>query len=622
MQIFKKVSLQVVGLMLFWVLLFDFQRIIFSIHHWDKLAEISWLEWLLTFVYSIKVDVSMAAYLTVLPLLLSVIHLIFQKKWTKFLARFILLFEALIVVLIHAGEINAYTEWNHKLTSRVFMHLSNPDEVFRTADQSMTLWFIVYSILEWTFAYRMMKWLLKFDFSSVLAKKLPKIVVGTLSFIIYIPVLFLIMRGGIQPIPLNIDGAYFSRKPIVNDLSVNSTYFFINSYILYSNSDLDKYMPDISLDVATKIVDEMYDFPKEHSISILENEKPNVVFVILESWAAEAVGVLNGGNGATPYFDELTKKGLLFTQIYSVSNTSEKGNSAIFSGYPAIPGLAITSHPEKHRKIATLNEDLKMWGYNSNYIFSGDLKYGNIGSYFMEHGFDDVKDEKDFPRDLERGKLNYFDEDLYSIFLKRINNSKEPFLQCAFTGSTHSPYDYPKSGKEPWTGDEANFMNSVVYADKSLHDFVENCKNQPWFDNTLFVFVADHGHGTPNVMGAHSNDFYRIPLLIWGKPLKKDFEGKRIDKVGSQVDIPATLLYQMGGDISRYPWSKDLLNPNVPEFAFHTIIEGYGFVTDKGKLAFHNGMNGYLTEEYEGSDEDIQKSKAFLKMVYESYKNL
>lgn len=251
-----------------------------------------------------------------------------------------------------------------------------------------------------------------------------------------------------------------------------------------------------------------------------------------------------------------------------------------------------------------------------------DLKYGNIGSYFMEHGFDDVKDEKDFPKNIKRGKLNYFDEDLYKILLKRINNSKEPFLQCAFTGSTHSPYDYPKRDPQTWTGDEANFMNSVVYADKSLHQFVEDCKGQPWFDNTLFVFVADHGHGTPKVMQAHQNEFYRIPLLVWGTPLKKEYKGKTIDKVGSQVDIPATLLYQMRGDVSRYPWSKDLLNPNVPQFAFHTIIEGYGFVSDKGKIAYHNGMKDYLSEEYEGSDEDIEKSKAFLKMVFESYKEL
>src|SRR5690554_7970402 len=80
------------------------------------------------------------------------------------------------------------------------------------------------------------------------------------------------------------------------------------------------------------------------------------------------------------------------------------------------------------------------------------------------------------------------------MFLDKINQQDEPFIECAFTGSTHSPYDYPGHNKPKWTGAEKNFMNSVIYADQCLSDFIDSAKQQPWYENTLFVIVADHGH--------------------------------------------------------------------------------------------------------------------------------
>ena len=357
---------------------------------------------------------------------------------------------------------------------------------------------------------------------------------------------------------------------------------------------------------------------------IFSNKRPNLVFVILESWAAEAVGCLSETKGGTPNFDALSKEGLLFTNMYSTSSTSEIGNSSIFSGNPAIPEISISLQPEKHRKLRSINQDLQDWGYSSGYIFSGDLKYGNIGGYFMDHDFQDVKDENDFPSGLERGKLNYYDEALYELFIDRIDKSKEPFLQCAFTGSTHSPYDHPTHPSQNWEGPESSFMNSVIYADACIKDFVTECKKKDWFDNTIFVFVADHGHASPKIQSPHKNAFYRIPMLIWGKPLKHQYRGTTIDKIVSQADIAATLMNQLGGDISHYPWSKDMLNPNVPEFALHTVIRGFGWVTDKGSMVYSMEANKVVNSNFSTKEEqaEIEKGNAFLNEIYQDYKNL
>ncbi len=437
-------------------------------------------------------------------------------------------------------------------------------------------------------------------------------------------IFFLVARGGWQQIPINIDSAYFTNNHVANDLSVNSLYYFGNSYLLYNKSEIDEFLPKMDVDRADSITAELFTYSRAHENYVLRDKKPNVVFIIMESWAAEAIGCLSETKGATPNFDALAEEGILFTNLFATGSTSEIGNSSIFSGYPGLPEISISNQPEKHRKLHSLNEDFQDWGYSTHYIFSGDLKYGNIGGYFMDHGFQDVKDENDFPKDMPRGKLNYYDEDLYDILIERINNSKGKFLHCAFTGSTHPPYDYPKKGRQDWKGNEEDFMNSIIYADECLADFIKKAKKQSWFKNTLFVFVADHSHSTPSTPVPYTGEYYRIPLLLWGEPLKKEFRGKRIDKLGSQSDIAATLLYQMEGDPSRYPWSKDLLNPEAPEFALHTIIRGYGWHTSKGFFTYQMEQKQYIQNTYKPEDfeEEKEKGHAFLTSVYQAYKRL
>ena len=333
---------------------------------------------------------------------------------------------------------------------------------------------------------------------------------------------------------------------------------------------------------------------------------------------------MNNTKGITPNFDKLASQGLFFSNIFACGGTSEIGNSSIFSGYPALPEISLTMQPDKHRKIHTINQDLKILGYSSNYLFSGDLKYGNIGSYFIDHGFDLVEDEKVFSNKLNRGKLNYFDQDLYSLLVKKTNKLKEPFLQCAFTGSTHSPYDHPKKKNQNYVGPEADYMNSLIYGDECLGNYMKQCRKQKWFKNTIFVFVSDHGHPSPACPDPSVKQYFRIPLLIWGEPLKNEYCGKKMEKIGSQADIAATILYQMGGDLSRYPWSKDLLNPHVPEFALHTINRGYGWVSNKGNLVYQMETRTYREKTYKKEDEkqEIKKCHSFLTQFYKNYKSL
>lgn len=624
-NIIKQLLIRIVLLFLFWILLFDFQRIIFTFHNFDKFSDVGFLTWIGAFFYSLRLDLATAGYLSFIPVVFLIIATIWQQKWARILFSTKLLLEVLVCAFIHAGEVNAYPEWNHKLTGRVFMHLSHPDEVVRTADYGMTFWFIVYATLETLFAIFIQKKFFRFE--NATAKK--GIALNLVYSAVFIPVTvgtsFLLARGGLQPIPINTDAAIFSNNYAVNDLSVNSVYFFGKSYLLYNRTNIDEFIPKVSAEQAQLTQKELYDYPLEHSNYFLSNKRPNIVFIVLESWTANAIGSLTDVETATPNFDQLTKDGLLFTNLYGVASTSEIGNSAIFSGYPGIPEVSITMQPEKSRKIPCLNQDLKQWGYSSGYLFSGDLKYGNIGSYFTDHGFDVVEDENDFPSDLPRGKLNYYDEDLYKQLILRMNKLKEPFLQCGFTGSTHSPYDFPSSKKyQKFEGVEGKFQNSLLYADECLLQFLQNAKNEDWYKNTLFVFVADHGHASNYQQNPSASAFNRIPCLIYGEPLKQEYRGKRIDKLGSQIDIVRTLLYQMGGEYQKYNWSKDLMNPQAPDFALHAIIRGYGWVRPTGNFTYLMENKVYIENTFPAAsfDKELQHCHSLLSLIYEEFKNL
>lgn len=625
MKAIGKISLKLAALFLFWILVFDFQRILFSIHNWNKFSEVSFLEYLGVFVHSIRLDLAMAAILSAIPLIFLSVYLLWSNKWFKRLFILVLLMEVVICAFIHAGEINAYPEWNHKLTSRVFMHLSNPDEVFKTADYGMTIWFIVYSLFEIVFGWKLMQWMFFRKETEIAFQGWKKAVTAVVVIPVFLGASLLLARGGFQQIPINIDAAYFSKNYTTNDLSVNSTYFFMKSYLLYNRSEIDEFISDMSQEEAEKLLQDFYDYPLEHDRYFLQNERPNIVFIILESWTANAIGSLTGEPSATPHFDQLTKEGILFTHLYATGGTSEIGNSSIFSGYPALPEISISMQPDKHRKLPCFNEDLKQFGYSSNYLFSGDLKYGNIGGYFTDHGFDVVEDELDFPSHYKKGKLNYKDEDFYKVLLQKMNGLQEPFMQCGFTGSTHSPYDHHDRVKfNQFSGEEGVFMNSMVYADEELWKFLEKSKQEKWYKNTLFVLVADHGHASNKVQNPSLSAYFHVPLLLIGEPIKAEYRGKQISTFGSQSDIVRTLLYQMHGNYKRYIWAKDLMNPSAPEFALHTLSRGYGWVTPKGNFSYHMDGNQYLDNSFSDEELKVQRKRcdAFMSLIYKEYKEL
>jgi phosphoglycerol transferase MdoB-like AlkP superfamily enzyme len=164
----------------------------------------------------------------------------------------------------------------------------------------------------------------------------------------------------------------------------------------------------------------------------------------------------------------------------------------------------------------------------------------------------------------------------------------------------------------------------MIYADEELHNFLESCKKEKWYKNTLFVIVADHGHTTPVNSDPNQGVYFHIPLLFFGEVLKPEWRGKINETICNQHDIVGTLLAQMKGDVTRYPWSKNILNPTTKSFALHTVTRGYGWINQDGDFSYNLDLKDYLNQNIP-QDKMPQASrdcKGYLVELYKNFKSL
>jgi phosphoglycerol transferase MdoB-like AlkP superfamily enzyme len=439
------------------------------------------------------------------------------------------------------------------------------------------------------------------------------------------PLLPIGVRGGLQQISINQSESYFSKHDILNLAAVNSGWNLAHSVIANykaMNKNPFHYYPD---KVVLNEVKKIYITPCDSTLKVLKNERPNIVMIIFEGWSADLVPELGGDEGVTPFFNGLVKDGILFTDLYASGTRSQQGMSAIFSGYPAEPYSTITNEPEKYVKLPSIVKKLDSCGYFTSYYFGGDLNYGNMKGYIYNNHFDIIKEGADLDASLPRGKLGVHDEYTLPVFLAEINKEKQPFFSCLFTLSTHSPYDQNMGKPITRYSVESNYANAAYYSDNCLKKFFEEAKKKSWYSNTLFVFISDHGRHTFKNRDFYTAAYHKIIFMLYGDVIRDEYRGMKINKTGSQVDLSATLLPQLGLTAHEFKWSKDLFNPCSPEFAYFSFEVGLGWVRPCG----------YYVEEYNqvknlesGSecafpkDTLVKEGESYLQELYREYLGL
>lgn len=573
-------------LFLFWFLVFAVHRLFFiiyqlpignRIHHTNELF--------LAFLAGYRLDLATAAILNILPVLFGTIYLVSNYSGMLKVIRNTILILLIIYTAAALADTGLYHEWSAKINMQALEHFKHPAEVINTVPWYLSMLFIfLLTVFSLPFYYLYKRGIHNQINNGNDLGWVKGTVVGTMLFLSVLTLLIFIIRGGITNIPINQSVAFFSEDAMANDIAINPLYNIIQDATI-----VDK-IPDASVYLC-RTNEEAYELIKEDFIAqndsvvhILNTTRPNLVFIILESWSADNISVLGGIEGCTPQFNALCKDGLLFTKAYSNGYVSDQGIPAILSAAASGPRYAPINQSNNLAAMPCLSEDLMKQGYSTGFMFGGDLVYGGLRAYLIQKKFQQLKDVSDWNQ-YPKGQLGVHDNYLFPELLKTIAGLQQPFMQCFFTSSTHMPYDYEKHTGD-WQSSQDDpvreYTESMNFSDKHLGLFIEQAMKKEWYKNTLFIIVADHSRKSLKQWNKEEAQAYKIPLLITGGALREEWRGKVWDKYVSQLDIPATLLHQMNLPSEHYLLSRNIFNLALPSSCYYVFFDGCGYINENG----------------------------------------
>ncbi|NDK54477.1 LTA synthase family protein [Pontibacter fetidus] len=597
---------------LFWVLFFIVSRAAFLLYHLDNTTQVTISELAGTFWYGSRLDLSFASYLSAVPFIVAFVSSLWQRLPAAAIIRWFTFVWLGIISVILAADLELYSHWGFRLDSTPLQYLNTPTEMAASA-ASAPLLLLTFVALALTGIFIII-YKLFFDLANYRLNRFSWIT-AVLSFA-FIALLVLPMRGGVQQIPINQSTAYFSDKPFVNHASLNMPWNMMHSMLKYGEQSTNPYLY-LPADSAENVVHKLYSSVADTSGQVVKTGKPNVLFIILESYTAKMVESLGGEKGVTPNLDKLAKEGISFTNFYASGDRSQKGMVSILSGYPVQPATSIVKVPKKSEKLPQLSHTFEQQGYNTSFYYGGELEFANLKSYFLNGGYDKLIDKYAFPEESYNSKWGAHDHVLFERVLKDLKNEKEPFFSTVYTLSSHEPFEIPTKPKFPVTDDVSKYRNSVNYTDWALGNFIAAAKKESWWQNTLVVLVADHGHPYPNKDENHAPSKFHIPFILTGGAISK--HGVTIDALGSQTDIAATILSQVGLPHTEYVWSRNLLAPTKKPFAFYVFQDGFGYITPAGVVTFDNTAKKVISRDEAVSESQLQAGKAYLQYSFADF---
>ena len=396
---------------------------------------------------------------------------------------------------------------------------------------------------------------------------------GLLAALLMTPVLLVLCLGLIRSTtdhrPVNPSTVALSNDALVNDLALNSAYTAL--YAIYEMrhegaggfryGDVDDDEVFATVRAGMNIDSRQFtsaDLPTLHAqrIAAVPARAKNLVIIVEESLGAEFVGAL-GGLDLTPNLDALANDGIWFTNLYATGTRSVRGLEAIVSGFTPTPARSVVKLGKSQRHFFTLAQLLGNAGYDTDFIYGGEAQFDNMRRFFMNNGFQHVIDKRDYSDPVFTGSWGVSDEDLFNRAHAEFSSKQEkPFFSLVFTSSNHSPFEYPDGRIGLFDTDKNTVNNAVRYADYALGRFFEMARGADYWDDTVFLVVADHNS---RVYGAEiiPIERFHIPALILGGPI----EPAVFTSVASQIDLGPTLLTLLGITAEHPMIGHDLTTP-------------------------------------------------------------
>ncbi len=596
----------------FWLSYFWLAKLVFLLINFNLSQQLSFTELAKIFLIGTKMDLSMAAYLIVLPGFILTVSFLFSTKLLSVIIKIYTVIILLAITFVNVLDLALYPHWGTRVGINAFSYFADPKEVLANvtflngvAAVAVYLFFVV------LFLWFYKKFIVKYIRKSRVFKWYYSPVMLFFTALLIIP-----MRGGFNVSPMNLSMVSFSDKLYVNQAAANYLWNFFNTIERrksYENPCV--YFDD---DEALQIFNKTENARTRLDTIIInktEGVQPNVILVILESFSNKVISSLGGEYNVCPNIDSICNDAVTFPQFYASGNRSDRGISALLGGYPSLLEMSIMRFPDKSDKLTLLSHYFNRHNYNTSFYYGGDIDFYSMKSFVLQGKYNRVVSQPDFPKEIRHyGKWGAPDGYLFNRVLNDIKKEKVPFFTVAYTLSSHPPFDVPFNKIEGNSTDD-KFLNTVAYTDSCLGAFVSNLKKEGLWENTLLIITADHGALYPGSTEIREPATYRIPLIWTGGVIQSPGV---VNNICGEPDLMPTIVRQLGWPVDSTMFGHDIFSE--PQYAFYMHDTGWGTITKTEAAFFDRGTGQFkIYNSRKNVKPDFDFAKAYLQLLHNDF---
>ena len=581
--------------------------------------------------HGLPLDLSMAGYLSVIPGFLSIAVVWLKRDLVKPIMNIYFIIASLFITCSFLLNASLYPYWKYPLDSTpLFYFFTSPAD----AIASISIWQVILSIVilivltigVW-FTLRMrgekrqQYSRYSYGYGGFGSGKRNRFDDfdrhrGRTSLVLLLltGLLFLPIRGGITVSTMNTGQAYYSQNAYLNHSAVNPLFSLLES-ITHQEDFASQYrfMKDKEAD---KIFATMTSTSDENTYPLLNEATfkkgtPDILIVIMESFASDIMPSMGSYKDVAVCLDSIAQQSILFTRFYANSFRTDRGMVSILSGYPAQPTTSIMRYPRKTSQLPSIARNLaKYKNYKTTYYYGGDADFCNMRSYLVSQGYQHIISDANFPIEDKLSKWGVPDHIVAARMMEDIKaqqNEKRPMLRILQTSSSHEPFEVPYHRLKD------KRLNAFAYTDSVMGAIVREYRKLPRWKNTLIVFVPDHVGGYKENLNDHDRSRYQIPLILAGGAISRPM---KVGIIGSQHDIAATLLGQLGVEHREFTFSKNMMSDATPKFAFFAVNDAFGIVSEENSLIYDNRAKRIVYDKGEKGF-NLKRGQAYLQKLYD-----
>ena len=544
--------------------------------------------------HGLSLDLSTSLYFLILPFLITLVSLWWDERLLHTILRIYYGVIATMLMLAFVADTSLYPFWGFKLDASCLQYLEAPAEVrasvsgFYMAIRLILLFLGSYAL------YRLYKAI------PFWAKNPSRREAATATNILFIPLIVIGIRGGLDESTTNIGQVYFSQNQFLNHSAVNPVFSFMSSFEKTASNIVD--YDFFSQNECDTLMRDLYPTTSVHTDTLLTTSRPDIVIVLMES-AGDIF------EKAMPRLRRLKKEGIDFTACYGNTWRTDRGTVCTYSGYPSFPTSSVMKMPQKTNHLPGIAATLREVGYQTYYLYGGDINFTNMRSFLVTTGWERLQWKADYTNEEQNSaKWGVRDDITFNTLYEQIaaidtSATHTRHLFGFSTLSSHEPWDVPlKKIDQP-------IPNAFYYLDTCIGDFIDRLKQLPQWDNLLIIFLPDHSidYG-PYTEALQVRN--KIPMVWAGGAVKAP---RKITQLCNQTDLAATLLAQLRLPHDQFRWSRDVLSASYRyPFAVHNYNNGFSLADSTGFIAYDLESQRLVTNESSQASRLERMGKAIL----------